>query len=92
MTDRELQESILKALDWEPDMETARIGVAVEDGVVTLFGAVATAAEKAAAETVALGMFGVTGVTNALDVDRADVDPADAVRAGAPVRAAARPR
>ena len=92
MTDRELQENVLKALDWEPDMETARIGVAVENGAVTLFGNVATAAEMAAAETVALNVFGVTGVTSLLDLDPADSQPSAPVRDEPSVRAVVRSR
>ena len=58
MTDRKLQEDVQQALDWEPSVDAADIGVSVEDGVVTLRGDVKTYAEKAAAERVALGVYG----------------------------------
>ena len=38
MTDRELQEHVQNALDWEPSIDAADIGVSVDDGVVTLRG------------------------------------------------------
>jgi osmotically-inducible protein OsmY len=68
MTDRTLQENIQAALDWEPSVETADIGVTVEKGVVTLRGDVKTFAEKASAERVALKVYGVKAVANELEV------------------------
>jgi hypothetical protein len=38
MTDRDLQEHVQKALDWEPSIDAADIGVSVDNGVVTLRG------------------------------------------------------
>ena len=49
-TDRELQDQIMTALGWEPDIDLAHIGVSVNKGVATLEGVVATLPEKAAAE------------------------------------------
>jgi osmotically-inducible protein OsmY len=68
MTDRTLQENTQAALDWEPSVETADIGVTVEKGVVTLRGDVKTFAEKASAERVALKVYGVKAVANELEV------------------------
>src|SRR5512134_220974 len=68
MTDRQLQENVQAALDWEPSVDTAEIGVTVEKGVVTLRGDVKTYAEKAAAERVTLGVYGVKAVANDLNV------------------------
>ncbi len=85
MTDRELQEHVQQALDWEPSIDAAEIGVSVDDGVVTLRGDVKTYAEKAAAERVALGLFSVKAVANDLNVrlhdgqQRTDTDIAQAV-------------
>lgn len=85
MTDRELQEHVQQALDWEPSIDPAEIGVSVDDGVVTLRGDVKTYAEKAAAERVALGLFSVKAVANDLNVrlhdgqQRTDTDIAQAV-------------
>jgi osmotically-inducible protein OsmY len=85
MTDRELQEHVQHALDWEPSIDAAAIGVSVDDGVVALRGDVKTHSEKAAAERVALRVFGVRAVANDLTVriaagqQHTDVDIAHAV-------------
>jgi osmotically-inducible protein OsmY len=68
MTDRELQENVQEALDWEPSVETEDIGVTVEKGVVTLRGDVKSYAEKTGAERVALRVYGVKAVANDLNV------------------------
>ena len=68
MTDRQLQENVQAALDWEPSVDTADIGVTVDKGVVTLRGDVKTYAEKASAERVTLGVYGVKAVANDLNV------------------------
>jgi osmotically-inducible protein OsmY len=85
MTDRTLQEDVQHALDWEPSVDAADIGVSVEDGVVTLRGDVKTYAEKAAAERVALGVYGVKAVANDMHVrigerhERTDTEIAQAI-------------
>ena len=68
MTDVQLQDNVEAALDWEPSVDPADIGVTVEDGVVTLRGDVHTFSEKAAAERVALSVYGVKAVANDLVV------------------------
>jgi osmotically-inducible protein OsmY len=68
MTDRQIQENVQEALDWEPSVDTADIGVTVEKGVVTLRGDVRTYGEKSAAERVTLGVYGVKAVANDLNV------------------------
>jgi osmotically-inducible protein OsmY len=68
MTDRQLQENVQAALDWEPSVDTADIGVTVDKGVVTLRGDVKTYAEKSNAERVTLGVYGVKAVANDLNV------------------------
>jgi osmotically-inducible protein OsmY len=84
MTDRELQRHIEDALGWEPSFDAADIGVSVDNAVVTLRGDVATYAARAAAERVALGVYGVKGVANDLNVrlpgqyQRTDSDVAQA--------------
>jgi osmotically-inducible protein OsmY len=72
MTDRELQEHVQKALDWEPSIDAADIGVSVENGVVTLRGDVKTYAEKAAAERASLAVYGVKAVANDVNVRLGD--------------------
>jgi osmotically-inducible protein OsmY len=68
MTDRELQRHVEDALGWEPSFDAAGIGVSVDNAVVTLSGDVATYAARAAAERVALGVYGVKGLANELNV------------------------
>lgn len=68
MTDRELQEHVQNALDWEPSIDAAEIGVTVDGGVVTLRGDIKSYAEKAAAERVALAVYGVKAVANDINV------------------------
>jgi osmotically-inducible protein OsmY len=68
MTDRQLQENVQAALDWEPSVDTAEIGVTVEKGVATLRGDVQSYAEKAAAERATLSVYGVKAVANDLNV------------------------
>ena len=85
MTDRELQEHVQKALEWEPSVDAAEIGVSVDGGVVTLRGDVASYSEKAASERVALGVYGVKAVANDINVrlvdgqKRTDTEVAQAV-------------
>jgi len=85
MTDRQLQEHVQQALDWEPSVDAANVGVTVEKGVVTLRGDVKSFAEKAAAERVALEVYGVKAVANDLivrlgvELKRTDSDIAQAI-------------
>ncbi|TBW36788.1 BON domain-containing protein [Siculibacillus lacustris] len=66
--DSRLQKSVLAELDWEPSVTAAHIGVAAEDGVVTLTGHVASYPEKFAAESAARGVKGVRAVAEELEV------------------------
>lgn len=85
MTDRQLQVHVQDALDWEPSIDTAKMGVSVDSGVVTLRGDAKTYAEKAAAERVTRTVYGVKAVANDLTVrlgkgqERSDTDIAEAV-------------
>jgi osmotically-inducible protein OsmY len=67
-TDRELQEQVLAALEWEPGINAARVGVSVSEGVVTLQGTVTTFAQKWTAERTTGRVFGVRAVANDLQV------------------------
>jgi osmotically-inducible protein OsmY len=64
MTDRELQQHVLDALDWDPSVDAAGIGVSADNGIVTLRGDVSTYAEKQMAERVTLRVYGVKAVAN----------------------------
>lgn len=85
MTDRQIQEYVQDALDWEPSVDAAEIGVSVENGVVALRGEVNSYSERTAAERVTLGVYGVKAVANELEVrlrdgqHRTDTDIAQSV-------------
>ncbi len=61
-TDSQLQDDVLEELDWEPTVDHAKIGVAVEDGIVTLSGIVGSYVAKIAAEKAARSVKGVRGI------------------------------
>jgi osmotically-inducible protein OsmY len=68
MTDKDLKEHVQNALDWEPSVDASDIGVAVDEGVVTLRGNVGSYSEKVKAERVALRVYGTKAVANDLTV------------------------
>ena len=68
-TDSELQSDVSQELKWWPSVNAAHIGVAAKDGVVTLTGQVAHYAEKATAEDVTKGVYGVKGTANDIVVE-----------------------
>ena len=80
-TDVRLRNSVVKQLDWDPEVDASGIGVAAKQGVVTLTGSVPTYADKLAAERVAKTIRGVRGVANDLEV-RLKVEFTDADIAG----------
>src|SRR3989344_1267708 len=83
-TDKKIQEDVMRELEWDPEITDATdIGVAVEDGIVTLSGQVGSYWEKEAAEKAAKRVKGVTGVAQEMVVKyagmpRTDADIADA--------------
>jgi len=78
MTDKMLRDAVIAQLDFEPEVNPAGIGVAAEDGVVTLSGSVDDYAQKVAAEKAVKRIIGVKGVANELQVrmmcERTDTD------------------
>jgi osmotically-inducible protein OsmY len=68
MKDTELRDIVERALDYEPSIDAANIGVAVENGVVTLTGHVVTYAQKYVAERVVQGVSGVRGIAQEIEV------------------------
>jgi len=66
--DKELQADVIRELEWEPKVDSANIGVAVDKGAVTLTGHVRTYGELIAAERAALRLYGVLAVANELIV------------------------
>lgn len=66
--DRVLQRHVMDALDFEPSIDAAHIGVGVRQGVVTLAGHVDSFAEKFAAERAAGQVKGVRAVVEEIEV------------------------
>ena len=67
-SDRELQMLILEALELEPRLDAARMGVSVRHGVATLQGTVESLGQKWTAERTAQQVWGVRAVANDIDV------------------------
>ena len=68
MSDISLRQNILDELEFEPSIDAADIGVAVEDGVVTLTGHVGSYAQKIAAEQAVLRVKGVRAIAEKIEV------------------------
>ncbi|MEX0704091.1 MAG: BON domain-containing protein [Planctomycetales bacterium] len=66
--DSELKRDVENELRWEPSVNEAHIGVAVQDGVVTLTGHVPSYTEKYAAEKAVKRVYGVKAVAEELEV------------------------
>ena len=67
-TDIQLKKDIESELAWDPKVNAAQIGVAVEQGAVSLLGSVDTYAEKWAAEEATKRVSGVRTVAQELKV------------------------
>ena len=59
---------MIDELKFEPSIDAADIGVAVENGVVTLTGHVPTFADKMSAERIVSRIKGVKGVAEEIEV------------------------
>jgi len=68
MTDKDLRQDIIDELDFEPSIDSADIGVAVENGVVTLTGYVPTYAQRITTEEVVRRVKGVKGIAQEIEV------------------------
>ena len=80
MDDLQLRQDVLDELEWDPRLDARSIGVAIEDGIVTLTGRVSSYAEKTDADKTVKRVYGVRGVANELEVklaataERTDTD------------------
>jgi osmotically-inducible protein OsmY len=84
--DVRVRDAVMRQLEWDAEVDASAVGVAAQNGVVTLTGYIDSYAGKLAAERAAKRVHGVRGVANDIEVrlrlDRTDVDIAtDAVRA-----------
>ena len=68
MTDKYLRQIIVDELEFEPSFDAANIGVAVDNGVVTLTGHVASYAAKIAAERAVERVKGVRAIAGNIQV------------------------
>lgn len=68
MNDSVLRQDIIDELEFEPSIDAADIGVAVENGVATLTGHVPTYAQKATVEDVVRRVIGVKGIAQEIEV------------------------
>lgn len=67
-TDEQIQKDVMDELLWEPFLKASEIGVAVNNGVVTLSGTVDAFAKKRAAEAAAKRVAGVKAVAEDIEV------------------------
>lgn len=68
MDDKALRQRVVDELEFEPSVEAAHIGVAAEQGVITLSGHVGSYAEKIAAELATRRVKGVVGIAEEIEV------------------------
>src|SRR5665647_1802029 len=86
-TDFQLMSDVTAELDSDPSLNAKAIGVAVNDGVITLSGHLASFAEKHAVERAVRRVSGVRGIALELDVklapehQRSDTEIAEAATA-----------
>jgi osmotically-inducible protein OsmY len=73
-SDFQLQSDVENELTWQPYLNSAHIGVAAKDGVVTLTGQVEHYAQKADAEEAAKRVYGVKAVANDIEIRVPDSD------------------
>lgn len=67
-TDGQLQEDVIEALEWEPSVDIAQLGVVVKCGIVTLSGRVGSLADKQVAERAAESVPGIKGLAIKIEV------------------------
>lgn len=67
-SDRQLQEAVLKQLEWDPQVTSRDISVGAAESVITLTGFAHHYSEKYAAEKAAKSVYGVRAVANDIEV------------------------
>lgn len=68
MSDLSLRKNILDELEFRPDINPANVGVAVENGVVTLTGHVSTYVQKNAIDRAVAAVKGVRAIAEEIEV------------------------
>ncbi len=67
-TDTSIQKDVIEELKWEPSVNHEHIGVAVDEGIVTLSGTVPTFIEKHNAEVAVQRVAGVKAIVEKIEV------------------------
>ena len=67
-TDAQLKKDVTAELDWDPSINASHVGVAADNGVITLTGHLSTFAEKYAIERAVQRVEGVKAIALELDV------------------------
>lgn len=75
MGDKLIRQNVIDELDFEPSVDAAHIGVAVDKGIVSLTGHVSTYAQRVAAEKAVRTVRGVRGVVEEIQVRFAGETP-----------------
>ncbi|WP_457588542.1 BON domain-containing protein [Ensifer canadensis] len=68
MNDLSLRQDIIDELEYEPSINAASVGVAVDHGIVTLSGHVQSFMEKHTVERIVRGLLGVRAIAQELEV------------------------
>ncbi|KQT50665.1 ornithine aminotransferase [Aureimonas sp. Leaf454] len=68
MLDIKLRQTVMDALEFEPSIDCADIGVAVDNGIVTITGHVPTYAQKSTVERIVMRVKGVKGIAQEIEV------------------------
>lgn len=68
MDDKQLRQLIVDELDFDPSIDSEHIGVAVENGIVTLTGHVTSYQEKFAIERTTQSIRGVRGIAEEIEI------------------------
>lgn len=68
MQDKTLRQNIIDELEFEPSIDAADIGVAVENGIVTLTGHAPACTQKTTVEAAARRIRGVRGIAEQIEV------------------------
>jgi osmotically-inducible protein OsmY len=67
-TDSQLQHDVIDELEWEPSIDSSKIGITAKNGVITMTGDVPRYVEKMEAERLAKSISGVKAVANDIEV------------------------
>jgi len=68
-SDYAIKKDVLDELDWDPEVEAAKVGIEVTDGAVTMTGAVASYRQQEAARAAAKRVNGVRALVDRLEVE-----------------------